>query len=355
MRVLQSGWTRLAIVVLAAAGVVALLWWRGPAWSGVVDAFTAVEWHWVAAAVGLNLLSVLVRAFAWRTVIVQASPGPHPSFPLVFSAFSVGLFANAVLPGRIGELARVAVLNRRLPQGGMWPRLLGTVFAHRVFDLVAMMALILYVVATAHIPDWAVTSLIAVVVAGVTLFTVAVLSARHHRVTRLEEGVGAVRKVVRLARYGLGVMRQPAAATLACLFQVLGWTCQLFAVYTTMRAFGIDEPLPAAGLVLVLMNVATLFPLWPGNVGLVQAAVALPLFQYYGVAKANGIAFGFGLQEIEASVGVGVGLIFLAREGLSFAMLKVMPDVAQAELPDAEPKEPMAERDASRARARVSG
>ena len=332
-RFFQSGWTRMGIVVLAAAGTVALLWWRGPAWDGVATAFTAVEWHWVAAAVGLNLLSVLVRAVAWRTVIVQAMEEPHPSFPLVFSAFSVGLFANAVLPGRIGELARVAVLNRRIRRPGTWATLLGTVFAHRVFDLVAMMALILYVALTAHIPDWAVTSLIAVVVAGVLLFTVAVISARDQRVTRLEEGLGAVRKAVRLARYGLGVMRRPAAAALACFFQVLGWACQLFAVYTSMRAFGIHRPQPAAGLVLVLMNVATIFPLWPGNVGLVQASVSLPLFRYYGVAKAKGIAFGFGLQAIEASVGVGVGLIFLAREGLSFAMLKVMPDVAQAEVP----------------------
>jgi uncharacterized membrane protein YbhN (UPF0104 family) len=142
----------------------------------------------------------------------------------------------------------------------------------------------------------------------------------------------------------------------AAFFQVLGWTCQLFAVYTTMRAFGINEPLPAAGLVLVLMNVATLFPLWPGNIGLVQAAVALPLFRYYGVAKANGIAFGFGLQAIEASVGVGVGLIFLAREGLSIAMLRVMPDVGQAEVPDdADEIEAMTETDAARQHARVSG
>jgi uncharacterized protein (TIRG00374 family) len=348
---------RAGIVVAAAGGVAALLWWRGPAWEGVVDAFTAVEWRWVAAAVGLNLLSVLVRAIAWRTVIVQAFEAPHPGFPLVFSAFSVGLFANAVLPGRIGELARVAVLNRRMRhQEGAWARLLGTVFAHRVFDLVAVIALIVYVVLTAHIPNWASTSLIVVVVVGVALFTVAAMSARDHRVTRLEEGLGAVRKVVRLARYGLGVMRKPGAAALAVLFQVLGWMCQLFAVYTAMRAFGIHEALPAAGLVLVLMNVATIFPLWPGNVGLVQAAVALPLFSYYGVAKANGIAFGFGLQAIEASVGVGVGLIFLAREGLSFAMLKVMPDASQAEAPGGEPApEPSAEADAARTRAGVSG
>ena len=91
-----------------------------------------------------------------------------------------------------------------------------------------------------------------------------------------------------------------------------------------MRAFGIHEELPAAGLVLLLMNVATIFPLWPGNIGLLQAAVALPLVQY-GVNYADGFAFGIGLQAIEASVGIGVGLIFLAREGISYAFLKGIP------------------------------
>jgi len=348
--ILRSGWVRAFFVALGAAGVVAALWWRGPAWSGVADAFTAVQWPWVAAAIGLNLLSVLVRALAWRTVIVNAFERPHPNFMLVFSAFSVGLFANAILPGRIGELARVAVLNRRMRQAGAWARLLGTVFAHRVFDLVAIIILVLYVTLTTRIPSWAVTSLIAVVAVGIVLLTLAVLGARNDRYAGIEDGLGAVRKVVRLARYGLGVMRRPASAALALVFQLFGWVCQLLAVYTAMRAFGIHQPLPAAGLVLVLMNVATIFPLWPGNVGLVQAAVALPLFTYYGVDKARGIAFGFGLQAIEASVGISVGLIFLAREGLSVAMLRVMPDAAQAETPEEEPAA-----DAERPRARVSG
>ena len=154
---------------------------------------------------------------------------------------------------------------------------------------------------------------------------------------RLEEGLGAVRKAIRLARYGLGIMRRPAARPSRCFFQLLGWTSSSSLSGRRCGRSDIHEGLPAAGLVLVLMNVATLFPLWPGNIGLVQAAVALPLFTYYGVPKANGIAFGFGLQAIEASVGIGMGLIFLAREGLSFAMLKVMPDAAQAETPARRP------------------
>lgn len=345
---------RAAIVLAAAAGVVTVLIWRGPAWSAVATAFTTVELRWVLAAVALNLLSVVVRAIAWRTVIVQAMPAPHPRFPLVFSAFSIGLFANAVLPGRIGELARVAVLTRKLPEReGAWATLLGTVFAHRVFDLVAVIGLIGYVVATTHIPDWAVTSLLVVVGAGVVLLSIAVISARRHEFSDLG-GLTSIRKVVRLARHGLGVMREPGAAALALLFQLLGWMFQLFAVWTAMRAFHIHKPLPAAGLVLVLMNVATVFPLWPGNVGLVQAAISIPLKQYYNVARATGVAFGFGLQAIEASVGVGVGLIFLAREGLSFAMLRVMPDASQAEIPEPTMHEEAAA-DAERHRARVPG
>jgi uncharacterized protein (TIRG00374 family) len=315
-----------------------MIWWRGPDWSGVGDAFAAVRWEWVVAAIGLNLLSVIVRAFAWRTVIGQALPPPHPTFPTVFSAFSVGLFANAVLPGRVGELARVAVLTRRFPgRQGAWATLVGSVFAHRVFDLFPSLALVAWVLTTAKIPGWALTSLTALAFIGVGLFVVALLAARRHpgEHTKIEAGLGPVRRVLTMARYGLAVMRSPVPASIALLFQCLGWLCQLFAVWATMRAFHIYKPLPAAGLVLVLMNIATILPLWPGNFGLLQAAIAFPLKQY-GVTLARGVAFGVGLQLIEASVGVSVGLVFLAREGLSFAMLRVMPDATQAEMPEEE-------------------
>jgi uncharacterized protein (TIRG00374 family) len=341
------------VASLAAMGLVAFLfWWRGPSLTAIGDAFTQVRWEWVALAIGLNLASVVVRALAWRTVIRQAMAPPHPGIMLVFSAFSVGLFANAVLPGRIGELARVAVLTRKLPRRrGLWATLVGTVFAHRVFDLVPVVILILYVVRTAKIPAWAITSLLVFVGVGTALFTFAFASARRPHSARLD-GLGAARRIVAMAREGLGVMRSPLGAALAILFQILGWVFQLLAVWTAMRAFDIHAPLPAAAVVLLLMNVATVFPLWPGNVGLVQVAIATPLKASYGVAYAHGVAFGFGLQAIEASVGIGVGLLFLAREGLSIAMLRVMPSAAQAETAvDAE--EP--EADARPARARVPG
>jgi uncharacterized membrane protein YbhN (UPF0104 family) len=328
LRVPRSLAARLALTVLLLGGVFALFWWRGPSFSAIGSAFTSVVWEWVVVAIALNLLSVVVRALAWTTVIRSAIDPPYPKPLTVFSAFSVGLFANAVLPGRIGELARVAVLVRKLPRRkGLWATLVGTVLAHRVFDIVPVLLLVLYVLLTAKVPAWAITILVGIVGVGVALFTFAIVSARTDHGSRLD-GVGALRRVV------------------------AGWICQLLAVWTAMRAFGIHAPLPAAGVVLLVINVVTIFPFWPGNVGAVQLAIAAPLSASYGVAYATGVAYGFGLQAIEASVGIGVGLIFLAREGLSVAMLRVMPSAAQTEVP-----EPHDERDddAEPARARVSG
>ncbi len=313
------------------AFVVALFIWLGPSLTAIGDAFASVRWRWVVIAIALNLASVIVRALAWTMVIRSAMKPPHPAPPLVFSAFSVGLFANAVLPGRIGELARVAVLTRKMPERkGAWATLVGTVFAHRVFDVVPVVLLVLYVVVTANIPTSARASLVAAICVGIALFVFAFITARRPQETPSLEGRGRARRLIAMARQGLGVMRSPVGAAGAVFFQILGWVCQLLAVYTAMRAFHIHSPLPAAGVVLLLMNVVTIFPFWPGNIGLVQVAVASALAGY-GIAYGRGIAYGFGLQAIEASVGIGVGLLFLAREGLSMAMLRVMPNAAQAE------------------------
>ena len=114
--------------------------------------------------------------------IQQALPEPQPPFRQVFSAFGVGLLGNAVLPARAGELARVAVLRRHLPHGkGTSATLLGTVFAHRLFDLFPIALLVAYVLATAKIPHWAVTGVVIVGLVGLALLAVAVLSARGRR------------------------------------------------------------------------------------------------------------------------------------------------------------------------------
>jgi uncharacterized membrane protein YbhN (UPF0104 family) len=327
---------RAALVVAVLATVVALLTWRGPRVGRYGDAFQAVVWEWVAAALALNLCSIAVRSSAWRVVIKQACAPPYPGQRLVFSAFSIGLLGNAALPGRVGEVARVAVITRKMGRPGSWAAFLGSVFTHRLFDVVALGGLVLYVLFTARIPDWAVPTLAAFAGVGGAVLIASLLVARRHP-GPVAEQLGPLRRVLQTARYGLNVLRRPLPAAEALALQLLGWTAQLFAVWAAFQAFGIDEGVAAAGLVLLIMNVVTVFPFWPGNVGLLQAAIALVLLRY-GVDYAHGFAFGIGLQAIEASVGILLGLVFLAREGFSFAMLRRMPEVTDVEVDEGVPR-----------------
>ncbi len=327
-RVWRSGWTQVAVAVVALFLAVVLLWWRGPDWGSVFDAFRFVIWSWIVLAFLLNVVSTLFRALSWRMTIGQALPPENqPRLVHVLSSFGVGLLANAVVPGRLGELARVATLRRHLPEAphGTSAALVGTVFAHRLFDLVPATILVVWVLLTAEVPHWAVVAFGIAALVGFALFTVAWLGARRHHRTVVSEGVGSIRHLLVMARQGLSVLKAPLPLAVAILLQCLGWLMQLLAVYAAMQAFDINAPLPAAGLVLVLMNVATIVPLWPGNVGLVQAAVALPL-RNYGVPYATGFAYGLALQALEMAVGVGLGLLALAREGISFAVLRRMQD-----------------------------
>jgi uncharacterized membrane protein YbhN (UPF0104 family) len=331
-RVWRNGWVQAAVAVLALVLAATIFWWRGPDWGSVFEAFRVVIWSWIVLAFVLNVISTLFRAYSWRMTIGQALPPEHqPRLDHVFSSFGVGLLANAVVPGRLGELARVATLRRHLPNAppGTSAALVGTVFAHRLFDLVPATILVVWVLLTAEVPHWAVVAFGIAALVGFALFTIAWLGARRHHRTVMREGVGSVRGLLVMARQGLAVLNAPLPLAGAILLQCCGWLMQLIAVWATMQAFDIDAPLPAAGLVLVLMNVATIVPLWPGNVGLVQAAVAVPL-RNYGVPYATGFAFGLALQAIEMACGVGLGLIALAREGISFAVLRRMQPEEQS-------------------------
>jgi uncharacterized membrane protein YbhN (UPF0104 family) len=317
----RSTWLRAGAIALAAAGVAALLALHGPNWHDVGRALAAMTWSWAFIAVALNLASALVRGLAWRTVVAQAVPEPHPRLIDVFSAFFVGIFANGVLPGRVGEVARVGVLAQHLPRRpGTWPALLGSVVAHRLLEILPSLALILWVLLFAKVPAWGRDSLLGVLGGGVVLFGAGVVFARRHE-AGMPRVAGRLAAALARVRQGLGVLRKPRAAAVAAGFQTCAWALQLAAVWTAMRAFQLHLPLTAAAMVLALMNVALILPLWPGNVGLQQAAIALPLTAY-GVGYARGFAYGIALQAIESSVGYVLGVVFLVREGLTLGALR---------------------------------
>jgi hypothetical protein len=319
-RLLHAG-----LIAVAAAGVIALLVVHGPNWTKVGQDLAGMSWGWAAVAVVLNLISALARAMSWDNVIKEAVPPPHPRLIDVWSAFFVGIFANGVLPGRVGEVARIGVLMRRMPKRerpGLWQAFIGSVLAHRILEVFPSIALFGWVLVAAKIPTAARTACWGVVAAGVAFVVVGVALARRHEQGGVEDK-GRFGAFVARIREGLGILRRPVPSLISAGWQTLGWGLQLGAVWSALVAFNIHRPVVAAAAVLAMMNVALILPLWPGNVGLQQLAIVVPLAAY-GVAHSRAIAYGIALQVIESSVGYTFGIACLLREGLSLQRLRAM-------------------------------
>ena len=257
-------------------------------------------------------------------MIKGAVPKPHPRPIDVFSAYFVGIFANGVLPGRVGEVARIGVLMRRMPERerpGLWQALIGSVLAHRILEVFPSIALVTWVLADANIHTAARTALWGVLIAGIAFVVVGVALARRHEQRGEDEGRFA--GTLARAREGLGILRRPVPSLISAGWQTLAWVLQLGAVWAALIAFNIHLPVVAAAAVLAVMNVALILPLWPGNVGIQQAAIVVPLAAY-GIGHSRGVAYGIALQAIESSVGYVFGIACLLREGLSFRRLRAM-------------------------------
>ena len=225
----------------------------------------------------------------------------------------------------MGEVVRVGVLMRRMPERdrpGLWPAMIGTVLAHRILEVFPSIALIAWVLISAKIPAPARTALWGVAAAGITFVCVGIALARRHEQGG-EDAKGRFGWMLARAREGLGILRRPIPSFISTGWQTIGWLLQLCVVYVTLLAFDIHLPLIAAAAVLAVANVALVLPLWPGNLGVLQAAIAVPLVAY-GVPLPRAVAFGIALQAIESSVGYTAGIACLFREGLSVERLRAM-------------------------------
>jgi phosphatidylinositol alpha-mannosyltransferase len=295
--------------------VVALLVWKAPDLAEVLAELAGVSWPWVTLSVALNVLSVLMRGLSWRVVLHEALRPDRVRLRDAESAYAVGQLANALLPARLGEPAKVVLLCRRLPAGlRAWPEVGGSVLAHRMLDVLPLSLLTILVV-VASVDTGGVPAIGLPVIVGLVLLVAGALAAR--RAVQRRARAGRLAMMIEAARTGLAILRAPRAMTTATLLQIAGWAVEVVAAWAALEAFGINESWAIAGLVVLVTNAATLVPFWPGNVGILQVAVALAL-EPAGVPYEIGIAYGIGLQAIELIAVLIPGAVGLVHESLSF-------------------------------------
>lgn len=324
-------------------------------WDEFARVFRGVAWFFVLLAIIANLASILLKAASWKIIFDFSFRNIHGRWRDLVSAIMIGFLVNALIPARVGELARAytisrreAILGRRISKSTV----LGTVALERVFDGLAMTMIVIYGVVKMDLPRWANRGAIALIVIS-AVFAILLVALEIKR-ERLSHGAAAAAEKHRehhpwrrklktklygaLARFSEGqqALRSPGRVAAIFCTTSLSWLSQLTAVYFSLRAFHLGYiGVLGALLLLILINVAGAMPATPGNIGVFQLATVIPLVASYDISKTTALAFSIGLQAIEGSIGLGVGSICLLREGLTFGQVRTesLRDFSQKEAP----------------------
>jgi len=116
----------------------------------LVNYLVSINYIWLLPSILVALLSFVLRTYRWQIILESAR---KVRFWQAFHPLMIGFMINCILPGRVGELARPAILqkNENVP----FSTGLATVAAERVFDVIILLALFAALFATVKIdPDF---------------------------------------------------------------------------------------------------------------------------------------------------------------------------------------------------------
>ncbi len=359
-RLVSSPARRWCVGVVAVAALAALLTAHADL-ARMSRSFLQADWRWLAVAIGLMLASLLLRSVALK-VIVDALGGVRARVGDTFSATSIGLLANSIIPIRVGTVLSpyaLYVLLRRRGAAVPFVTTLGMALTERLFAVATFVVLALTFVSALSVPSWAVEVLVASALFAATFIVGGIVLERRRgaRVTRAADGdraPGAEAARDRAARAAADddaapgaahagprgtrrdrlrrqwpalldsqrIMGKPWSALLVAAVQAVAWLVQLGAAWAALQAFHLGGAgLRGAALVLILTNLIGLVPLTPGNVGTFQAA-ALAALAVSGVGAGPAVAYALGLQGMQLVVGAVAGLASLSLQDLTLAELR---------------------------------
>jgi hypothetical protein len=237
----------------------------------------------LAAALLIVLVDLALRALRWHVLLLGVEDAAaRPPYRLAFGYLTLGFAANAVLPARLGDVAR-AVLAAGTFQT---PRLaiFGTIMIERVSDGLTMLGLAIFsslVVAgaaelqalTGYAVGLAVGGLVVAAVGWVAISRSALASTRVATV---------VAGIVRRLSAGAGALRHGQSAALFLGLTAVLTTTAILVAWTVLQAVGVN--LSPIQTVLFLSGIAL-------SLAIPAAPGALGTYEFVGVAIITGLGY----------------------------------------------------------------
>jgi len=268
-----------------------------------------IEWGAFALALAFLLAMQLCRAWAWRNVLHAAYPGTPIPFLQLGAAYLAGAGINAILPARAGDVTKVFLVKRQIPDSS-YPAVTSSFLVQTIFDTTIGVLVLLYAITQGLLPEpprlpnlpafeiafWAENPQIFLITVGVLLTAIAIgIYLLAHRVRRFWARV----------RQGVVILTQPRRYLReVAAWQGVGWLCRFAAFWFFLEAFGIGGSFGNVLLVMSVQAISTIVPFTPGGAGAQQALLVATL---HGPSRAVVLSYSVGTQIAMAAWSVLLG------------------------------------------------
>ena len=244
----------------------------------------------IAAAFIAYYVNFPIRGIRWRLLIENAQamtddPVPLPSRRAFSEIILLGWFVNAVAWLRMGDPYRAYLVSRQ-HENQSYPRILGTVLAERVLDVVTFAAILLPIGALIWVDASGATTAIiglTVLIGGGGIFLVVGMALFGQRATaRLP---GSIRDWLERLRVG-ALLSLRGRLWPVTILSIGGWVAEGVRLALIAWALGLDVPLPAIAFVALAHNLITVIPSTPGGLGVAEAGMVGLLLPWLPVEDA---------------------------------------------------------------------
>ncbi len=244
---------------------------RGIRFQEILTILRNAHYTYLVAPLLFIILAVVLCAFRWSRI-----SGSNVGFATSFVALMIGLFANNVLPARLGELARGYVLARKA--GLSLTYSVSTVFLDRFFDLAGLLLLTFVFFPKQTLPHRVSQGIYMLVGFLVLCIVLIFLLSREKLADRLTGKLTGMKRpsMARLGRRisevqeNLKRINSPANIIYLVLISSATWLSMAVALYATGLILGIPIRFIYIPFVCALLNLGLTIPSSPGYVGVYQ-------------------------------------------------------------------------------------
>ncbi len=296
-----------------------------------------VGWTFLGLALLLHVVKLMLRAVAWRSILVAAYPTHTIRLRTTLGAYVAGVGVNSIAPARSGDLVKLYLVRARIP-GAKIATLAPTLIAETAFDAVVAGGLMIWALVIGVLPARQVYENLPAVEWRFFF--------RHVEATGIVIGVALVAAVVGVfwakghierffdrIRQGFAVFAQPRRLLLGVVVpQAISWVLRIATLYCFLRAFHIQASIHYALLAQVVDSLATLFPATPGGAGTKQGLIVY-VFRGKAVSTAALLAFSVGMNIAIVICNVVLGLVALGLMARTLSWRALFPEQPADEEP----------------------